>query len=478
MFTFIRSRLTELFQKLSRFRLLFILIPYIVLASLGSYFAFQRCVPSFVKDGVKYTRKSICGDIKSAEAIPTSKNSNEKKVDAKVYTDSETNYWEIIDTSKSPNFPTGLKFSEKDLPSPTVVRWKNYLLGINLEHYVEKSGGAFLGNPASEHYTLQTQIRTVRVYNIDTGETFDISLEKPTWGEIWYTTSQVVDNTYYFGVGGAFGPSLGYKLELPPQRTSRITKLASPIGNEITKYGNTYVSSFCYEGCTYSLFNPVSLTTTPLERMTSASNDRDYSRKEEFIGIDSQGQMILNVRIIPTDVKNQQLFDTAMLVASPLSNEGSTFTLINASDLPEKMKGYFMVDGIDKVLMLGNTKVYIYDLNQGQVREIRIGSKLKENLSSTKSFNYYSATKAGEVVCFTDTDTIKYAVDLAKETYLDTPPSDCKKLWAEKSKEGVFKELNLPDNFEFVYTPAVYKTYNVVREMPESELPKNSEIIE
>ncbi|OGY09052.1 MAG: hypothetical protein A2782_01015 [Candidatus Blackburnbacteria bacterium RIFCSPHIGHO2_01_FULL_43_15b] len=477
MLTSLRLHFVELFGKLSRFKIFFIVLPYLALAVLGFYFAYQRCAPTFVKDGVKYTRKSICGDIKTAETLPTPKNPNEKKVDAKVFTDSEANYWEIIDNSKSPNFPTGLKFSEKDLPSPTVVRWNNYLLGINIENYVEKSGGAFLGSPASEHYTLQSQIRTVRVYNIDTGETFDISLEKPTWGEIWYTTSQVVGNTYYFGVGGAFGASLGYKLDLPPQRSSRVTKLASPIGNEITKYGNTYVSSSCYEGCTYSLFNPASLTVTPLERMTSASNDRDSSRKEEFIGIDDQGRMILNVRNIPKGINNQQHFETEMLAASSLSNEGSTVTLINASDLPEKMKGYFMVDGIGKVLMFGNTKVYIYDLNQGQAREIQIGSKLKEDLSSAKSYNYYSATRTDEAVCFTDSESIKYAVDLVKETYLDTPPSDCKKLWAEKTKEEVFKELNLPDNFEFVYTPAVYKTYNVVKGMPESELPKDSEII-
>ncbi|PIV71002.1 hypothetical protein COW57_02030, partial [Candidatus Roizmanbacteria bacterium CG17_big_fil_post_rev_8_21_14_2_50_39_7] len=206
MFTSLQSRLAGLLQRLSRFKLLFILLPYLVIASVAIYFGYERCKPTYIKDGVKYTR-SVCGNVKTAEALPIPKNPNEKKVDAKVYTYSEANYWEIIDNSKSPHFPTGLKFSEKDLPNPTVVRWNNYLLGINIENYVEKSGGAFLGSPVSEHYTLQSQIRTVRVYNIDSGETFDISLEKPTWGEIWYTTSQVVGNTYYFGVGGAFGPS-------------------------------------------------------------------------------------------------------------------------------------------------------------------------------------------------------------------------------------------------------------------------------
>lgn len=372
-------------------------------------------------------------------------------------------YWEIFDTNQNPNFPTGLKISENDLPNPTVVRWNNYLLGVNLEHYVEKSGGAFLGSPDTDHYTLSHQIRSIRAYDIDTGETFDISLEKPTWGEFWYTTSQIIDDTYYFGVGGAHGPLLGYKLNLPPRRSSRITKLSSSVGNHIAKYGNTYVSSFCYEGCTYSLYNPSSSTVTPLDRMTSAGNDRDSSRKEEFIGIDRQGRMILNLRDIPKDSNNQQSFDTESLVASPLSNESSTVTLIKAIDLPEKMKGYLMVDGIDKVLMLGSTKVYVYDLNQGQFKEVDIGSRLKADLSSTQSYNYYSATKTSEAICFVDSDaSIKYAVNLVNGTYLDTPPSNCKKLWTEKDKEEIIKELDLPENLEIRSTPVIFKNYTLV----------------
>lgn len=469
----IGSWLTTLFQKFRRFRLFFIIVSYIVLASLGVYFAYQKCVPIFVKDGVRYARKSICGDIKTAEALPTPKNPDEKKVDAKVYTDSEANYWEIIDTSKSPHFPTGLKVYDKDLPNP-IVRWNNFLIAVNQEYYIEKSGGAFLGSPASEHYILQSQIRTVRVYNIDTGETFDISLEKPIWGEIWYVTSQVVDNTYYFGVGGAFGASLGYKLDLPAQRSSLITKLKTPIGGEIRKYGNVYVSSSCYEGCTYSLFNPNSLTTSPLQRMEDADNDYIYNRKEEFVGLDSQGQMILNIRNIPQDSNSQQSFDTESIAAVPLTDEKSTIILLKAADLPEKIRRYFMIDGIDKILMLGSSRVYVYDIISNKFNEVPIGSEHKDQLSSNDNI---SITKTEKAACIADTESIKFAIDLTAETYLETPPSNCKKLYAEKSEEDIFKDLNLPDNFEFVYTPAVFKTYNVVKGIPESELPKNSEII-
>ncbi len=469
----LRLHYAELLKKFGRFKIIFIVLPYLVLVVLCFYFAYQRCVPIFTNDGVKYTRKSICGKIKSAEVLPTPKNPNEKKVDVKVNTDSEVNYWEIIDISKSPHFSTGLKVYDKDLPSP-VVRWNNFLLGVNQEHYIEKSGEAFLGSPASERYTLQSQIRTVRTYNIDTGETFDISLEKPIWEKIWYITSQVVDDTYYFGIGGAYGASLGYKVDLPPQRTSRITKLKTTIGNEITKYGNVYVSSSCYEGCTYSLFNPSSLTTSPLQRMTDASNDYINNRKEEFMGIDSQGRMILNIRDIPKDSNNQQSFETDAIAVVPLTDEKSTIILLKASELPEKIHRYSMIYGIDKILMLGFSKAYIYNMASNKFNEIQIGLKLKELLSSN---NNISITKTDKAACIADMESIKYAIDLTTETYSDTPPNDCKKLYAEKSKEDIFKELKLPDNFEFVYTPTIYKTYNVVKRTPESELPNDSKVI-
>ena len=284
--------------KLKKLKLLLIIFPYIILASIVFYYLYQNCVPSYVKNGVKYTR-NFCGRIKSAEKIPVHKNQNEKKVNAKVYTDSKIDNWEIIDISKNPKFPTGIKFSDKSLLRSTVVRWKNFLISINQEYYIGKSSGAYFGRLVTEHYNPLLQIRTVRVYNIDTGETFDISLDKPTWGEIWDVTSQIIDNTYYFGVGGSFGASLGYKLDLPPQRNSRIIKLPSTIGNSIEKYGNFYVGSVCYEGCSYALFDPVSLNTTPLKRMTEADNGYIFNRKEELLGIDSLGRMILNVRKIP-----------------------------------------------------------------------------------------------------------------------------------------------------------------------------------
>src|SRR5206468_2657224 len=144
-------------------------------------------------------------------------------------------------------------------------------------------------------FTLHSQVRSIRVYNIESGETYDISLDVPAWGEVWHVTGQVINNTYYFGVGGPYGASLQYKLDLPPQRNSHIMKLKEPLGGNIEHIGNIYLSSSCYEGCTYSLFHPGFFTITPLKRMTEISNNQGFG-KEEFVGIDSKGRMIVDVR--------------------------------------------------------------------------------------------------------------------------------------------------------------------------------------
>jgi len=417
---------------------------------------------SLIKSGLVNYYKLDSAVLKTSSPETNILSGNGQPSDNKTYDDAKAGYWEIFSKKDNSRFPTGIKLYERnELPTQTVGRWKNLLLGINLERYVGRSNGAFLGSPASAHYTLQSVIRSIRVFNIDTNETFDVSLESPIAGEIWYTKTQVIDNDFYFGVGGAFGALLDYKLPLPPQRNSRISKLPKSIGNHVTKYGNSYVGSFCYEGCTYSLFNPMTLSVKPLERYTNASNSRDSSRKEELVGIDTQGRMILNVKNISENTRNEQYFDTELIAASPLSNEGTTMTIVKATELPEKMKGYFMIDGMNKILMLGNKLAYIYNLDGGNIKEIQIGQKMVGDLSAAKAFDYYSVSKTGNAVCFVDSDTVKYAVDIENEVYLDTPPDECKKLWHEATKEEIFNELKLSDDFEFVYTPLVYKTYSV-----------------
>jgi hypothetical protein len=281
-------------------------------------------------------------------------------------------------------------------------------------------------------------------------------------------------------VGAAWGPSIGYKLELPPQRNSRITKLPSTIGSKIEKIGNTYISSFCYEGCTYSLFDPNTLTTTPLERMTNAYNGRVYDRKEDLIGIDSQGRMVINVRDVPEGTQNnQETFNTTMLAAVPLGNESTTVTLIEEDKLPKKVSEFFMLNGIDKVLMLTDETVYVYDFVQNEIRGIQTVPKLKDYLYSKENSSYPSHSKTDEEVCFFDTEQdVIFTINLISESYVDPPPSDCTRPHSDKSYEELFKELNLPDNFEFIYTPLTYKTYNVVEGMPESEVPKDAEVLE
>lgn len=417
----------------------------------------MKVFPTFEKGGVKYTRDWL-GRIVSAEKISDDINPQTQK-EGSVNPVNEVKFWEIVNTDTKPAFPTGFKLYSARLDSPGVLRWNDYLIGYNLDYYPsgELQGGSFSGGG----YEVKSQIKSVRVLYIKTGEIFDVSLDKPTWGELWSIANQTLDDAYYFGVGGAFGARLGYKLNLPPTRNSTIQKLEKTIGGKIEKIGNTYISSSCYEGCSYSLFNPKILTNTPLERMTAAANDYNAIRNEEFIGIDSQGRIILNVRNVPNDaqinVGSQQQFETEMLAASPLTDEAETTPLIQADALPEKMKVYLMIDGIDKILMLGSSKFYIYDLSQNVTKELKVGAKATQDLASIKqSYGYTSYTKTSKAICFTDTKNVKYAIDLTTEAYLDIPPSDCENLYAQKSAEEIFKGLELPQNYKLVPGQADY----------------------
>lgn len=467
-------------DKKSRYpKLILVALLCLLSLSIVGYFGYQKCQFTFVKNGVEY-KEINCRMNAESKQSSNNKDESEKKVKAKIYTDEKSDYWEIVDKSRNLSFPTGMKFFKKDIPEQTVVRWKNYLLGINFEKYIDKSSSTYFGATDSEIYTLKSKISYINVYNIDTNESSIIPLDQPIFGEFWYVANQIVDNTYYFGVGGAFGPSLSYKIDLPPQKNSKITKF-NPIGSEIKKIGNSYVSSFCYEGCTYSLFNPVSLSSTPLTRMNEAFNDRSPDQKEELVGIDGRGNMI---------AKNKSNNDQIeSIISSPLNNLKVTNTLLKVSSDSDKIEGYFavknpqsnkrisivgqgeyqMVDGIDKLLILGNYESYIYDLSTQQFKPLQTANM---QYSVQKISKPYKGTDE-QSICFQD----QSGINMVTEKYIDQSP-DCRLVRdTPKSIEEMFQELNLPDNFELVYTPLTYKTYRI-EQMPESKLPFGVEVIE
>ncbi len=456
-------------------RLISVILLCLTLIFLVAFFSYRKNLFSFVKSLIDNNSKQI----------QTEKVENEKQVKTKIYTDERADYWEIIDSSKKPNFPTGMKFFKKDIPEQTVIRWKNYLLGINFEKYVSKSGATYFDTKNSERYNLQSKIDSINVYDIDIGQSFTIPLDQPIWGDFWYVVNQVVDDAYYFGVGGAFGPTLSYKLDLPPKKTSRVVKF-NAIGNEIKKFGNSYLSSFCYEGCIYSLFNPTSLTSVSLERMTQASNTRDMKRKEELIGIDGRGQMLLKNKNTAGEIES--------IIASPLSNQKVTNAVLKITSSPEQSSGYFtiegedkvsifgrgeyfMVDGINKILVFGRFETYIYDLIKKQFKEIKVDEKLKENLFAMQEFPTSNIYKGpNNTICFTDQDK-QSAINLVTETYSDQS-ADCQLTRdTSKSIEEMFKDLNLPDTFSLIQTPLTYKTYRIEK-IPESKVPYGAEVIE
>lgn len=376
------------------------------------------------------------------------------------YDNTTIDNWEIVDKSQTPPFSTGLILSSRYLYqsnfhyAPNLIRWKSYLIGLNIKTFVDKIPESTMNNKPTESTHLYNKIDSIRVFNLDSREIFDIPLEKPiivsSWGDV---VSQLFENKYYFGASSNEGFGLfDYKLDLPPSKTSKIIKLDNSVGNKIEKIGNTYLSSACYEGCSYYLFNPVSSTTTKLTRMTNASYSYDEQRKEKFIGIDSQGRMIIEVRDVG-------LSETSMIAIVPLTNENLTIPLLKKDDLPTKIIDFSMVKGIDKILMLGETKTYIYDINQSNFIEVQIDQKFKDWRSVYRKTNKAICLFANDTTGAVKNEETISAIDLTTNTYLINPPIDCSLGYKAKTVEETFNELNLPDNFELKHTPLEFQTY-------------------
>lgn len=458
-------------------KLFFVLLLEISLVGGVLTLLYFTLFPSYVKNNVRYTRNKL-GEIISIERIPTPRDPKDKQVTAKVSSSENLNYWEIIDTSKTPAFATGLKFYEKQ-NRPPVLQWHEYLIGIQEEYFVYEGQRGTFDDETVMIQTLQSQIRGVRVYNTKTGESYDISLDMPRWGEIWYVNAQIVDNTFYFGLGGAFGPSLRYALALPPRRISRIVKPSGDLGNEIVKIGNTYISHFCYEGCTYELFNPFAMTTSPLNRMTQASNGRDIERKEEFIGIDDKGNMIVRVRNV-SGQKYPFNYETKMIAAVPLRDETHTVPLLQANELPEEITHYFMIDGLDKILMFGKSKTYVYNIRDRKFTEIILDISMRDNPKTyNREYNTYSYTKSERLICFITDQSPLYGLDLVSIQSIQDSLEACPKPNPnrdQKSAELLFADLQLPNHFRLNFVTSSYDLYKVTSQWI-SELPPGAEII-
>lgn len=375
---------------------------------------------------------------------PTINSEEEDKVTH--YDNTVVENYEIVDTSQSPVVSTGLNLSTRFFyQSPNLVRWKNYLIGINVKNFIDRVPGSTMNNKPTESTSLYNKIDSVRIYNLDSNESFDIKLEepivKPYNGDV---ISQLLENKFYFGASSNEGFELfEYKLELPPSKNSKIIKLPDSIGNKIDKIGNTYISSACYEGCSYALFNPISSTETVLTRMNKAAYSYDEKRTEKLIGVDSRGRMIIDS------------VETNMIAAVPLIDEKSTIPLIKKEKLPTKIVDYSMINGIDKILMLGEDKAYIYDINQNEFVEIQT------NQETNKWRSYYR--KTDKAVClFNELKQIKKetisAVDLITNSYLEVAPDDCLDK-NQKTVDEVFMELKLPDNYELKDATLEFQTY-------------------
>lgn len=438
------QKISAFFKGLFGIKIPLFLIPCLVLFLFIAYFVYMLIFPTFEKGGVKYTRDWL-GRVVSAEKISGGTDLKTTK-EGPLNPVKEVKFWEIVKTDTNPNFPTGLRIYEDKLDNPGVVRWKDFLIGYNTDYY--PSGELGSGGFGGGGYEIKTEIRSVRVFDIKTGEVFDVSLNKPTWGDLWSVSNQTVSDVYYFGVGGAFGPSTFYRLNLPPTRNSTIIKLESKIG-WIEKIGDNYLSSFCYEGCQYSLFHPDTEATTPLPRLTEASNDKVFARKEAFVGFDKTGRAILNIRNIPAKNDGNTKFETLEIVAMPLTDEKATTLVVDAKSLPEKIFDVQMIDGQSKILLLGSSKAYFYDISANTTSEVK-------NAKGDQLTNTGYPAKIGNALCFYNYDNrTNFSINSESGAYTAND-NICSQAQPTKTVHDVFNNLKLPENYKLVGGQADY----------------------
>lgn len=334
-----------------------------VLILVSGYILHNISRPTYTKDGVIYTQDWKGQIIKKELDLRRVKG---KQVKAKVTKDFEVNSWEIVDNSQDPPFPTGINYYNKDRETD-VLLWKEYLIGFTKDYFTAKGGGGYLDG-SIDRTTLQTTVRHIRILNTKTGEVYSISLQKPSWGEIDYVGGEIIDN-YYFLKIGSYGPrSAGfqYRLQLPPSRSSKIEKLEFPIGTIKFRFGEYYLTAYCYEGCSYQRVNRNNLKATELKRLNDAGNTYFEDRPEKLLGFTKNGEMVLEI----ADTKEiiaVSLLDEKTSRKLPATEEYTeAFTPYKPKNLEEQFESLNLDDKyilVEKLAKYQTSYVKIYDEN-------------------------------------------------------------------------------------------------------------------
>lgn len=401
------------------------------------------------KDKLKFLLGSIIKDTKPSVNLTDRSSMSNRTVDGSQV----VSYSTLIEEVNGKKIDTGIIVYSGSTYVPAPVRWSDFIIQPKESYFLQETSGGLLG-VTERPKTIYTKIFSVLVYDIKKHQSFEIPMPKEISGEAWSSSAQTFGNYYSFGYGGAFGANLIYKLILPPTPNSTIGEFKESPGSKVKKIGNFYIGSFCYEGCTYNLFDIDKETANPLQRMNDSSNGYISDRKEHFIGIDGLGREIIDVKDVSSPEMNN--YPTSFIAAVPLDDESQTIKITTAEELPEKNMKFLMSWGINKILMIGK-KVYIYNLDNNSYKELPIGSELQNILKGNEDdirWHIYGESSnfiAPPYICFGVYDSnstgVRYAIDLQNEIYLDEMPEQCS--YYRNSPDSYFSRLNLDSHFSY-----------------------------
>lgn len=418
-------------------------------------FSESTCTKSIVLNNDAQTRKWI----------EQERAKREKKYKIRRFQVWDHSYFEIISKNTQDVFQeTGLRynldyldFNDSYEPSHDVIRWKNYVIAPIIEQQLISSTSTYID---SNTY-VQPIFTGLRVLNLNTNQLFSISLPMEfvvaqgpylsLVGDSLYVVPQPID------IKPVVPPSF-FKLSLPPSPSSRLTSVAdAPRG--VRKIGPNYISNDAYEGYSAALINPVTGVATYLERISQSSY---YNEQEEMIGFDGLGNVIMQATPVYDDwgLDEPPPKQFEGLIAVPVANENETVELLAKEKYPEEIREFQMIEGGNRVLMIGVSTAYVFDLTTHVVSEVKDGSTFINFFEEHDRL--LSFTSIGEAICGFEENTPeqKIAIDLKTASVLEKAPDGCKDhIYAQPTAEELFKKLDLPaDRYELEFRPIRFTT--------------------
>lgn len=451
-----------------------IFLVFLVLTSATLFYTFKVCSPTYELNRITYQKELFCRNLSSYK-IEYGLPQNTEDMPQIIYDDrlrlNIIGDGEIVDTSTIPHTKTGIKILQLDENSWTknVARWKNLLIAANIDYEVADNNVADNTDSNLPGEIISKGVTSLSVYNLDTrqGQKFPIGqfADNSNWNfgsekleevfsefrKEWYGSNFVNVNgdNLFFG-----NRIMEYRVDLPLNSNSKITKLLYATEIPLVKSGNFNLFWACIRSFTCGYFS-LDFKTLTLSGVTKTYSEPSYDPDnppyslESLVGFDNLGRTITKVNQ-PNENNKTSEYITKQLLASPIDDDSQTTELLSATDLPEGMVVLYMINDTNKILMVGESRAYyIYNLQTKTIKKIK---NSPTNLENSDLPDWPAIVQVSDDQ-FCDLDE-KTVINMSTDSYFhsDSEFDICSQAYQDNSDkiETILNNLKLPRYMEFV----------------------------